>query len=238
MKKWIKGGGFALAVVGLLFIVQYQFISDDSWSTWQLPLSGKVIILDPGHGGPDGGAMSKAGLLEKDVTLEIALDLRDYLQEAGALVLMTREEDKDLADKDVKKIRHRKVQDLKRRVELINGSDGDMFVSIHLNAIPSPKWKGAQTFYNRTIEENEYIAKFVQDEIRRNLENTHRVAKPIGNVYLIKQAITPGVLVEVGFLSNPEEAQLLESEKYQQKVAASIYQGILRYYSEEPVPAS
>ncbi|MDE5415799.1 N-acetylmuramoyl-L-alanine amidase CwlD [Alkalihalobacterium chitinilyticum] len=238
MKKWIKGGGFALAVVGLLFIVQYQFISDDSWSTWQLPLSGKVIILDPGHGGPDGGAVSKSGLLEKDVTLEIALDLRDYLQEAGALVLMTREEDKDLADSDIKKIRHRKVQDLKRRVELINGSDGDMFVSIHLNAIPSPKWKGAQTFYNRTIEENEYIAKFVQDEIRRNLENTHRVAKPIGNVYLIKQAKIPGVLVEVGFLSNPEEARLLEKEKYQQKVAASIYQGILRYYSEEPVPAS
>ncbi|MFV8829698.1 N-acetylmuramoyl-L-alanine amidase CwlD [Alkalihalobacterium sp. APHAB7] len=238
MKKWIKGGGFALAVVGLLFIVQYQFISDDSWSTWQLPLSGKVIILDPGHGGPDGGAVSKSGLLEKDVTLEIALDLRDYLQEAGALVLMTREEDRDLADSDIKKIRHRKVQDLKRRVELINGSDGDMFVSIHLNAIPSPKWKGAQTFYNRTVEENEYIAKFVQDEIRRNLENTHRVAKPIGNVYLIKQAQIPGVLVEVGFLSNPEEAKLLEKEKYQQKVAASIYQGILRYYSEEPVPAS
>lgn len=238
MKKWIKGGGFALAVVGLLFIVQYQFISDDSWSTWQLPLSGKVIILDPGHGGPDGGAVSKSGLLEKDVTLEIALDLRDYLQEAGALVLMTREEDRDLADSDIKKIRHRKVQDLKRRVELINGSDGDMFVSIHLNAIPSPKWKGAQTFYNRTVEENEYIAKFVQDEIRRNLENTHRVAKPIGNVYLIKQAQIPGVLVEVGFLSNPEEAELLEKEKYQQKVAASIYQGILRYYSEEPVPAS
>ncbi|MEB1809780.1 MAG: N-acetylmuramoyl-L-alanine amidase CwlD [Bacillaceae bacterium] len=238
MKKWIKGGGFALAIVGLLFIVQYQFISDDSWSTWQLPLSGKVIILDPGHGGPDGGAVSKSGLLEKDVTLEIALNLRDYLQEAGALVLMTREEDKDLADSDIKKIRHRKVQDLKRRVELINGSDGDMFVSIHLNAIPSPKWKGAQTFYNRTIEENEYIAKFVQDEIRRNLENTHRVAKPIGNVFLIKQAQIPGVLVEVGFLSNPEEARLLEKEKYQQKVAASIYQGILRYYSEEPVPAS
>ncbi|OLO27136.1 N-acetylmuramoyl-L-alanine amidase CwlD [Alkalihalophilus pseudofirmus] len=238
MKKWIKGGGFALAVVGLLFIVQYQFISDDSWSTWQLPLSGKVIILDPGHGGPDGGAVSKDGLLEKDVTLDISLELRDYLQEAGALVLMTREEDRDLADSDIKKIRQRKVQDLKRRVELINGSDGDMFVSIHLNAIPSPKWKGAQTFYNRTIEENEYIAKFVQDEIRRNLENTHRVAKPIGNVYLIKQAVTPGVLVEVGFLSNPEEAELLETEKYQQKVAASIYQGILRYYSEEPVPAS
>ncbi|WP_209125345.1 N-acetylmuramoyl-L-alanine amidase CwlD [Alkalihalobacillus sp. BA299] len=238
MKKWIKGGGFALAVVGLLFIIQYQFVSNDSWSTWQLPLSGKVIVLDPGHGGPDGGAVSKEGLLEKDVTLSIALELRDYLQEAGALVLMTREEDSDLADKDIKKIRQRKVQDLKRRVELINGSNGDMFVSIHLNAIPSPRWKGAQTFYNRTIEENEYIAKFVQDEIRRNLENTHRVAKPIGNVYLIKQAKTPGVLVEVGFLSNPEEAELLEKEKYQQKVAASIYQGILRYYAEEPVPAS
>lgn len=238
MKKWIKGGAFALSVVTFLFIIQYQFMDSDSWSTWQLPLSGQIIILDPGHGGIDGGAVAKSGLLEKDVTLDIALELRDYLQEAGALVLMTREEDKDLADEDISIIRQRKVQDLQRRLDLVNNSGGDMFVSVHLNAIPSPKWRGAQTFYNRTIEENEYLAKFVQSEIRRNLENTNRVAKPIGNVYLIKKAEIPGVLVEVGFLSNVEEAELLGTKEYQQKVAASIYQGILRYYSGEEVPAS
>ncbi|BAB03958.1 N-acetylmuramoyl-L-alanine amidase CwlD [Halalkalibacterium halodurans] len=236
MIKWLKGGVFALGLVALLFIIQYQFISNDSSSTWNLPLSGKVIILDPGHGGIDGGATSRAGALEKDITLAVSLELRDYLQEAGALVLMTREEDRDLADATTAKVRQRKVQDLKRRVEIVNGSGADMFVSIHLNAIASPRWSGAQTFYNRAIPENEPLARFVQDQLKRNLENTSRYAKPINNVFLLKHAEIPGLLVEAGFLSNPSEAELLETEDYQQKVAASIYQGIMRYYTNEDAP--
>ncbi|MFC0469709.1 N-acetylmuramoyl-L-alanine amidase CwlD [Halalkalibacter kiskunsagensis] len=236
MVKWLKGGAFALGVVGLLFIIQYQFVSNDSWNSWNLPLSGKVIVVDPGHGGIDGGAVSKSGILEKEVTLLISEKLRDYLQESGALVLMTREDDHDLANADTKRVRQRKNEDLKRRVDIVNDSDADLFVSLHLNAIPSPRWSGAQTFYNRTIPENERIAKFVQDEVRRNLENTSRQAKPIHNVYLLKHAETPGVLIEAGFLSNPTEAELLQTEEYQQKIAASIYQGILRHYTGESVP--
>ncbi|WP_017729552.1 N-acetylmuramoyl-L-alanine amidase CwlD [Halalkalibacterium ligniniphilum] len=238
MKRWLKAGAFALAVVGLLLVVQNQLISNDSWSAWNLPLSGKVIILDPGHGGIDGGAVSQGGTLEKDITLSISNKTRDYLQEAGALVLMTREEDRDLADPNTSKVRQRKVQDLKRRVELVNGSGADMFVSIHLNAIASSRWSGFQAFYNRAIPENEEIARFIQNEIKRNLENTERLAKPIHNVFLLKHAEIPGVLVEAGFLSNPSEAELLKTEAYQQKVAASIYQGIIRYYTNEPTPTS
>ncbi|WP_062050808.1 N-acetylmuramoyl-L-alanine amidase CwlD [Bacillus sp. JCM 19034] len=236
MKKWLKGVLFAIGIVCLLSVIQYQFVSNDSWGTWTLPLSGKVIIIDPGHGGIDGGAVSQEGVLEKDITLAISEQLRDYLQEAGALVLMTREEDRDLADADTQKIRNRKIQDLKRRVEIINESDADLFISIHLNAIPSPKWSGAQVFYNRAIPENEEMAKFVQDEIRRNLENTTRQAKPIHNVYVIKEATIPGVLVEAGFLSNPFESEQLNKEEYQQKIAASIYQGLLRTYTNEEPP--
>ncbi|MBP3953447.1 N-acetylmuramoyl-L-alanine amidase CwlD [Bacillus suaedae] len=236
MKKWLKGGGFALGVVSLLFIIQYQFVSNDSWGTWNLPLSGKVIVIDPGHGGIDGGAISKTGTLEKDVTLSLSLQLRDYLQEAGALVLMTREEDRDLAGDNTQRIRQRKIEDLKRRVDIINESDADLFVSLHLNAIASPKWNGAQVFYNRANPENEAIAKFIQDEVRDNLENTTRQAKPIHNVYLVKNAKIPGALIEAGFLSNPEEADALNTTEYQQKVAASIYQGIMRYYTNEKVP--
>lgn len=236
MKRWFAYSAIAVIAFALFIFVRYQFVSNDSWSTWNLPLSGKVIVVDAGHGGIDGGASSKSGILEKDVTLKIAKQLRDYLQEAGALVIMTRETDRDLADENIRRIRERKVQDLKKRVDIINNSSADLFVSIHLNAIPSPKWRGAQTFYNRTIEENEKIAKFIQSEIRRNLENTNRVARPIGNVYLLKKAKIPGVLVEAGFLSNEEEALLLGTEKYQQKVAATIYQGILRYFADEPVP--
>lgn len=237
MSKWLKGGAFAAVFICIIFYIQYQFIIIDSNSSWSLPLSGKIIIIDPGHGGIDGGAASKQGLLEKGVSLNISLILRDYLQESGALVIMTREEDRDLAESSIRGVRNRKVDDLKRRVELINEVGGDLFVSLHLNAIPSPRWYGAQTFYNRTIVENEKVAKFIQEEIRTNLENTNRHAKPIGNVYLLKHAKIPGALVEVGFLSNPTEAELLNTEAYQQKIAASIYQGISRYYTSEPAPS-
>jgi N-acetylmuramoyl-L-alanine amidase len=237
MNKWFKIAGYSLIVVLLLFFIKQQFLSDFSWSTWNTPLAGKVIILDPGHGGPDGGASSNSGTLEKDVALEICLALRDYLQEAGALVIMTREKDTDLAETDTRKLRYRKSEDLRKRVEIINETDADLFISIHLNAIPSNKWSGAQTFFNPSIEENEHISKFIQNEIKRNLENTNRLAKPISGIYLLSRAKIPGALVEVGFLSNPHESELLNTKSYQRKIAASIYQGILRYSTDEKVPA-
>ncbi len=237
MSKWLMGGAIATGIILFFLFIQYKFMSMDSGTSWSLPLSGKIIVVDAGHGGIDGGAVSKSGLLEKEVSLQISLMLRDYLQEAGALVIMSRVTDTDLADPSTKGIRNRKVQDLKRRTELVNEAGGDLFISLHLNAIPSPRWSGAQTFYNRSISENERLAKFIQAEIRINLENTSRQAKPINNVYLLKQAKIPGALVEVGFLSNPNEAQMLNTEQYQQKIAASIYQGIMRYYTNEPDPS-
>ncbi|WP_100400955.1 N-acetylmuramoyl-L-alanine amidase CwlD [Bacillus sp. FJAT-44742] len=233
VKKWLIGIFVIIACAVIGWLIQIYWDSDDSLSTWQLPLSGRIIILDPGHGGVDGGAVAKSGLLEKDIALDISLKLRDYLQESGALVLMTREGDHDLAAEDVKGYRNRKVSDLKRRVELINETGSDMFISLHLNSIPSPKWSGAQTFYNRSVPDNEIAAKFVQAELTRNLENTKREAKPISNIYLLDKAAIPGMLIEVGFLSNPQEASMLSKEEYQDKVSASIYQGLLRYYSGE-----
>ncbi|QGQ44031.1 N-acetylmuramoyl-L-alanine amidase CwlD [Metabacillus sediminilitoris] len=235
MKKKFKWLGFTVGFIVLLILFQWQFTNDKSWESWNLPLTGKVIYLDPGHGGPDGGAVGN-NTLEKDISLSITLLLRDYLQEQGALVLLTREEDVDLADEDTSGYSRRKAEDLKKRVKLINESEADLFLSIHLNAIPSARWSGAQTFYNGRFIENEDVAKYIQDELRRNLENTERVAKPIDGVYLLKNSEKPGALVEVGFLSNPQEEKLLNSEQYQEKVAASIYNGILRYFSNEKNP--
>lgn len=235
MKKVVGIIGVAVIITILFIIIDKQFISKDS-TGWHLPLSGYVIVIDPGHGGVDGGAISRSGTMEKDITLAISFKLRDYLQQAGALVVMTREGDHDLASESTERIRSRKVEDLRRRVELINESDADVFVSIHLNSIPSPRWKGAQTFYNRAIEGNEFLAKHIQAEIRRNLENTNREAKPINSVYILQKANILGALVEVGFLSNPTEAELLASEKYQESVAASIYEGLLRYANNDPLP--
>ena len=232
MKKKLKVGGFALGLIVLFFILQYDFVEDDSWKAWNLPLSGKIILLDPGHGGPDGGAGDKRAL-EKDIALSVSLKVRDFLQQQGALVIMTRETDRDLADEDTSGYSRRKVEDLKKRLKMINSSEADMFVSIHLNAIPSPRWSGAQTFYGKQFKENAIAAKFIQDELKRNLGNTKRKAKPIRNVYILKYAKKPGVLVEIGFLSNPLEKQNLQNDAYQEMIAASIYKGISRYYSDE-----
>lgn len=230
-RRW-KVISFSIGLIILFLILQHDFSNDDSWKTWNLPLSGKIILLDPGHGGPDGGAES-GDTLEKDIALEITLKVRDYLQQQGALVVMTRETDKDLADPGTRGYSRRKVEDLKKRLEMINNFDNDFFASIHLNAIPSARWSGAQTFYAPHHEENARAAKFIQEELRKNLENTNRKAKPISQVYILKHAEKPGVLVEVGFLSNPGERENLKNESYQIKVAESIYRGILRYFTNE-----
>ncbi|MEI2358423.1 N-acetylmuramoyl-L-alanine amidase CwlD [Mesobacillus zeae] len=223
---------FSAGLALLFLVLQYDFTERDSWKSWNLPLSGKVILIDPGHGGVDPGAGGKDAR-EKEIALSISLKLRDYLQQQGALVIMTRETDVDLADKDLKGFRKRKVQDLKRRRDLINTSDADFYASIHLNAIPSPKWKGAQTFYSGNYRDSKRAATLIQAELRRNLENTDRKAKSANQIYLLKHTKKPGVLVEVGFISNPGEKRLLKTDEYQDELAASIYEGILRYYSGE-----
>lgn len=232
MNRKLKIGAFTLGLIVLFLILQYDFTENDSWESWNLPLTGRIILLDAGHGGPDGGAGNE-GALEKEIALDVTLKVRDYLQQQGALVLMTREDDRDLAPDGTRGYSRRKVEDLKRRLEMINTSGAEFFVSIHLNAIPSPRWSGAQTFYTTRLDENGRAAKFIQDELRRNLENTTRKAKVLNGVYIMKNADIPGSLVEIGFLSNPTERANLKKEEYQEKVAASIYTGILRYFSKE-----
>lgn len=232
IKKRFKMISFLVGLIVLFFILQYDFMENNSWNSWNLPLSGKIILLDPGHGGPDGGAGDKK-TQEKDIALNVSLKVRDYLQQQGALVIMTRETDKDLASGDTKGYSRRKVEDLKNRLKVINDSDTDLFVSIHLNAIPSSRWSGAQTFYAPHHEENERAAKFIQEELRRNLGNTTRKAKPLSQIYILKSAKKPGALVEVGFLSNPTEKANLKKDSYQEKIATSIYKGIIRYFTNE-----
>lgn len=226
----------ALLVVVLTGLLLRQHLStSSSWTYWTLPLSGKTIAIDAGHGGADGGAISKRGVIEKDLNLAIALYLRDYLQQAGAVVIMTREGDYDLASGDANAYSKRKTEDLKRRAALINESGASAVISIHMNSIPAEKWSGAQTFYHPSNHpDNRILAAFIQDEIKRNLENTTRIAATVKDVYLMKAIKdVPAALVEVGFLSNPGEAERLADAEYQRKVSASIYQGILRFASGE-----
>ena len=192
-----------------------------------LPISSKCILIDAGHGGLDGGAVGKGGLVEKNVTLNVACFLHDYLQEAGAYVIMTREDDSELT---LRRKTGRKATDLRRRVELTEEKQVDLVISVHTNAIPSSKCFGAQTFYNPVREENQKLAEHIQDELTRILENTSRQPSQKNDVYILREIKRPTALVEVGFISHPEEAKLLGTGEYQRKVAASIYYGIAKYF--------
>ncbi|MFD1850660.1 N-acetylmuramoyl-L-alanine amidase CwlD [Oceanobacillus bengalensis] len=235
MTKRIKISLWVVGLAILVFLIQYPITkSGDAWdSEFSLPLSGKNIVLDPGHGGPDGGAVGADGTLEKGITLNVSKKLQNYLEQAGANVFLTREVDKDLAAESTKGLSRRKNEDIRNRLQFIKDNEADFFLSIHLNALPSTKWRGAQSFYYPQFDESKHLAKVIQAEIIRNLENTKREALAINGMYLLKHAEVPGALVEIGFLSNEEERELLKDDNYQDKLAASIYEGVLRYSTED-----
>ncbi|WP_135556556.1 N-acetylmuramoyl-L-alanine amidase CwlD [Paenibacillus cymbidii] len=237
---WVNGNGLfkigmsALLVAMMLFLFSYELPTARTWTYWTMPLSGKVIALDAGHGGPDGGASSKSGIIEKDINLSIVLYLRDFLQQAGAVVVMTRESDTDLADEGTNGLSRRKTEDLLRRADYVRRMKADLLLSVHLNSLPTGNWSGAQTFYPAGNDGGKQLAAFIQSELRDHLD-TSRVIKSADNVYLLKALQIPSALVEVGFLSNEQEARLMAQSKYQQQVADAIYRGVLRFYSGEKV---
>lgn len=232
MKKYLKASLWLLGLLILILLIQFPIKKGElMWRTVPLPLAGKTIVIDPGHGGIDGGAVGRDKTSEKEIALQVAKYTRDYLQQAGALVYLTREEDKDLAGENVEG--RRKSADIRNRLKFIHEKEPDFFISIHLNALPSKRWSGAQTFYYPSFPENKHLATMIQDEIIKNLENTTRVPLQMNHVYLLKHAEVPGALVEIGFLSNDEELELLKDKKYQQQMSASIYKGIIRYVTEE-----
>ncbi|NLI67836.1 MAG: N-acetylmuramoyl-L-alanine amidase CwlD [Bacilli bacterium] len=237
MKRTVKISLWFIGFAVVILLIWLPVELENPLFHFNLPLKGKVIVIDPGHGGKDGGAMGNdpERTAEKEITLEVAKLVRDYAEQAGAVVYLTRETDSDLADEQLRGLSNRKSQDIRRRLAFIHEKNADFFVSIHLNALPSPKWRGAQTFFYPRFKENKHLATLIQEELIRNLENTERKPLQLNHVYLLKYAKVPGALVEIGFISNEEELELLKQPSYQRKVAASIYQGMLRYV-EEPLP--
>ncbi|MEG0138382.1 MAG: N-acetylmuramoyl-L-alanine amidase [Bacilli bacterium] len=185
---------------------------------------GKVIYLDPGHGGMDPGAMYK-NIMEKDINLAISKKLQMKLENMGAIVYLTRYGDYDLA---VNNTSNRKRSDLSRRGNVIDRSKCDLYVSIHLNAELSSTWHGAQVFYDGINAKNKKIAEIMQDEFATSLKSARKYKK-ITDIYLNKRVKSPGVLLEVGFLSNPNERYLLTSDVYQNKVSNAIASGMIKY---------
>ncbi len=201
-------------------------------------LGGVKIVIDPGHGGMDGGA-SSGEIVERDITLKISHELKKRLEKKGATIVMTRMKEGDaLAEHAPNEkfgtTRERKMADLKLRETIAVDAKPDMFISVHVNAIPGEKWRGSQVFYHPGGDPNgEFLAKAIQESFRTNLKNTERVAMEIKGVYLLKKVPTPAVLVETGFMSNNEERALLIDPAYQTKVAEAIVEGIIEFHNME-----
>lgn len=209
------------ALIFLLFTVNYVSAENKS-----LPLISKVIYLDPGHGGADSGAYYK-GVRESDLNLKISKTIMKALNAEGATVYLTRYDNYDLA---VPNAYNRKRSDLSRRANVINKSGCDMFISIHLNASESVSWYGAQVYYDSINKENEKIAKIFSEEVKRYLE-TSREYKENNTKYMQHRINRPGILFEVGFLSNPNERLLLQDSKYQEKVAGVVSKAVIKYFA-------
>lgn len=186
-----------------------------------------TVVLDAGHGGTDPGKIGVNGEKEKKLNLEIALLLKKELEEHDIHVVLTRSSDEGLYDSNSK---NKKVQDLQKRCDLIHKTAPDCMVSIHQNSYTTPEVKGAQVFYYTHSAEGKKLAEDLQSALVEKVDpDNNRLAKGNTSYYLLKKTDVPAAIVECGFLSNPEEAQLLTSEEYQKKLSKAICDGVLKY---------
>ncbi len=220
-----------LVVIGLL--VMYAGVNTYKGATvMATSLEGKTILIDPGHGGIDAGA-SEGSAVEKTINLEVAMYLKGYIEENGGVAYMTRMEDTNTADPNRPKGVTQKMSDLKTRKQSITDTSADIFISIHMNKFAQSQYKGCQVFYDGNSAESKRLGETIQKSVLDVLKDeNNRKAKATGDkIYVLKGNTVPSVLVECGFLSNPEESKLLTTPEYQRKLAWGIYLGIMRYLS-------
>lgn len=187
-----------------------------------MPLTGKIIVVDAGHGKEDPGT-SYGNIYEKDINLKIALHLEKELGSMGAEVILTRDGDYDLSKPDAT---YRKKSDFDNRIKIINESNSDLYISIHLNYLSDSKYYGPQVFYSN----NTVLAETVQNTMNKDLNGDRKIKKIPTDTYMYNKLKIEGILIECGFLSNAKERQLLQNDDYQKKVAKSITKGIIEYF--------
>ncbi len=220
------------AVIGVVAAVALNLLAanipspDDIADADLAALAGRVVTVDPGHGGVDSGA-KYYGLMEKELTLAISLRLAETLRQNGATVVLTREADIDYYTRG----KGGKRNDLIRRVEIINASGAAAFVSIHTNAIRGGRWSGAEVYYCPGREENKLLAETMQRALKEFPPGNKRQAKEDSDILVLKDTNIPGVLVETGFLSNPREAALLADAAYQENLAGQIARALAYHFS-------
>ncbi len=191
------------------------------------------IAIDPGHGGSDPGKIGTGGTKEKDINLKIAVKLKQLLQEKGMRAVLTREEDTDLSEDGD---RYVKSADLKKRCRIIEEARPALAISIHQNSFTDSSAMGAQVFYFGQSAEGKLLAEALQKSLSENLDPSNtRAAKANESYYMLKRTSVPTVIVECGFLSNPEEETLLADENYQDRIVEAIYEGIAGYLNSSAI---
>ena len=189
-----------------------------------MPLSGKIIVIDPGHGGKDPGTTSDT-TYEKDINLAISKALEIELSKVGATVILTRDGDYDLSEPNA---RWRKKSDFDNRINLINNSKANLYLSIHLNYLTNNAYYGPQVFYQ---EKSIDLATIIQKTLNNSLNSDREMKEIPKKTYMYDKLTIPGVLIECGFLSNSEEKKKLITEEYQQKIASLIKDAIIEYFN-------
>jgi len=221
-EKILIGIYLLVIVIGLVFTLRNETVLT---STVSMPLSKKIILIDAGHGGWDPGKVS-GDTLEKTINLAISQKLQGYLEQADATVLMTRVDDSGLAAT--------KKSDMYTRKLTADTSNADIFVSIHQNSYPNSKAQGAQVFYFNHSDNSKRLAECIQSELISFINNNNkRVVSENSSYYVLKKTSMPAVIVECGFLTNPDEKTKLLDPGYQDKVAWSVYMGIVDYFREQ-----
>lgn len=200
-------------------------------STVEIDITKKTVVIDSGHGGYDPGKESTDGILEKDINLKIAYELKGLLEDSGVTVVMTRTDDNGLyQESDANK----KIADMKKRCSIIDECKADIVVSIHQNSYESAEVSGAQVFYYKHSVEGKKLAQILQKSFKDNLDpDNKRQEKEDTTYYMLLHTSAPTVIAECGFLSNPEEAAKLNTPEYQKQVAEALYSGIIEYFTGE-----
>ena len=209
----------------------YFKINDDAYTAAALTLAEKrTVIIDAGHGGEDCGAIGASGVYEKDLNLEVAKILGEEFMKSGYAVIYTRLDDKLLYTEDENIYGIRKISDLKNRCKIGAETPNAIFISIHMNSFSQPKYSGTHVYYSEKNEESYPLAMSVQNKIKRDLQpDNNRVPKPGKGIYLLENLENPAILIECGFLTNPEECEKLSKKEYQKQLSFSILCGIIEY---------
>lgn len=227
MKKMLVEPLMGLFLLVMVFLASryggVQVLSGEAAGVRERP----VVVLDAGHGGNDPGKVGVDGSLEKDINLQIAMRLKQYLEQSDVEVIMTRQEDRALSETGAKQ---KKMSDMQNRCAIANESGADLVVSIHQNSYHEEEISGGQVFYYTDSEKGKELAEIIQKRFDYVLgEENRRLAKPNGDYFLLLHVRCPIVIVECGFLSNRKEAALLQDGEYQDRLAWTIHMGILEY---------